>query len=54
MPKSTGGLECRARKTKYYFNKEANKCEEFIYGGCGGNMNRFDTMEDCEKACGPQ
>ncbi|KFD45228.1 hypothetical protein M513_13895, partial [Trichuris suis] len=37
--------------TKYYYNKETKKCETFVYGGCQGNANRFDTLEECEAKC---
>ena len=26
-------------------------CQEFVYGGCGGNENRFRTREECEFIC---
>jgi len=25
--------DCRGSFVRYYFNKEANECQEFIYGG---------------------
>ena len=29
---------CKAYYKKFYFNQKTNKCEVFIYGGCGGNI----------------
>jgi len=34
----------------WYF--DGNRCVEFIYGGCVGNDNRFETKEQCEGRCG--
>ncbi|OTF84081.1 hypothetical protein BLA29_007573 [Euroglyphus maynei] len=42
---------CRAYFPQYYYSAEENHCQMFIYGGCEGNENRFDRVEDCEKAC---
>ncbi|KAA3672025.1 uncharacterized protein DEA37_0012962 [Paragonimus westermani] len=27
------------------------RCETFVYSGCGGNGNRFDTLKDCTDLC---
>ena len=43
---------CRGYFPKYYYDKDSNTCELFIYGGCGGNGNRFDTMQECQEQCG--
>lgn len=42
---------CRAFLRNYFFNSSTQQCEEFIYGGCGGNKNRFETLEECKKTC---
>lgn len=42
---------CLAYIEMYYFNSETKKCEQFIYGGCDGNGNRFQTKEECENSC---
>jgi len=42
---------CKAYFSKWYYNRQTWMCEEFIYGGCGGNANRFDTKEECEDVC---
>ncbi|CAG5120206.1 unnamed protein product, partial [Candidula unifasciata] len=49
LPKETG--PCEALIRKFYYNANTEKCEEFIYGGCQGNDNRFDTQRECENAC---
>lgn len=30
---------------------EKRECVEFIYGGCAGNSNNFESKEDCELKC---
>ena len=42
---------CMAAMRKFYYNKDTKKCEEFIYGGCGGNSNNFETLNECKSTC---
>ena len=49
QPKKVG--PCKAAHPRFYFNKDAGKCEEFTYGGCGGNENNFKTLEACQAKC---
>ena len=40
---------CRAELNRFaYFEGD---CRPFVYGGCGGNDNNFETMEECRRAC---
>uniref|UniRef100_A0A674IYW7 BPTI/Kunitz inhibitor domain-containing protein n=1 Tax=Terrapene triunguis TaxID=2587831 RepID=A0A674IYW7_9SAUR len=43
---------CFTYSRNYFYNSVTKTCEEFIYGGCQGNENRFDTMFRCLKTCG--
>ncbi|XP_063835732.1 trypsin inhibitor-like [Ostrinia nubilalis] len=42
---------CRGSFKVYGYNTDSGKCESFIYGGCLGNDNRYNTLEDCQAAC---
>lgn len=49
LPKETG--PCRAMMHRFFFNPSTNKCEQFVYGGCGGNENNFLSSEECQASC---
>nr|WNV51242.1 haemalin [Haemaphysalis qinghaiensis] len=42
---------CRAYIPRYYFDVEKGQCSVFIYGGCQGNENNFETLKECEDVC---
>lgn len=49
LPPDAGS--CFASIRQYYFNAQTQMCLDFIYGGCGGNQNRFISRDECERAC---
>uniref|UniRef100_A0A4W5JUS2 Amyloid-beta A4 protein n=1 Tax=Hucho hucho TaxID=62062 RepID=A0A4W5JUS2_9TELE len=42
---------CRAMLARWYFDREEGHCAQFIYGGCGGNRNNFESEEYCLSVC---
>ena len=50
MEKNIANL-CRAAIDRYFYNPESVACEQFIYGGCEGNGNNFETLEQCRARC---
>ena len=52
LPKVVG--TCRASIPSWYFDAQTEDCEQFIYGGCGGNRNNFESEEECLNACPPR
>ncbi|KHJ87340.1 Kunitz/Bovine pancreatic trypsin inhibitor domain protein [Oesophagostomum dentatum] len=43
--------DCLDTVRKYAFDFKTNKCIPFLWTGCGGNQNRFETKDECEKLC---
>ncbi|XP_076032052.1 proteoglycan-like sulfated glycoprotein papilin isoform X2 [Oratosquilla oratoria] len=43
---------CRAALPHWYYDANTGRCIGFSYGGCGGNANRFQSVELCERQCG--
>jgi hypothetical protein len=46
------GGDCRASIPRFFYNPKSGKCEQFTYGGCGGNANNFLSEDECLKTCG--
>ena len=42
---------CMAIIPRYYYNPRSHSCERFIYGGCQGNANNFETVDECKRSC---
>jgi hypothetical protein len=42
---------CNAYFPAWYHDPSTGICRPFVYGGCGGNANRYASLADCQKAC---
>lgn len=49
LPMNTG--DCDGICPRWFFNTHSGRCEEFSYGCCGGNENKFQTEQECLNAC---
>lgn len=49
LPKVTG--PCEGYYPNWYYDRERKHCAQFIWGGCLGNNNRFETREECQAMC---
>lgn len=47
------GWTCDSSPSKqlFYFDNVNHICRDFIYLGCGGNANKFETPFGCESFC---
>ncbi|KAF6730327.1 Amyloid beta A4 protein [Oryzias melastigma] len=42
---------CHGMLERWYFEPESGRCAPFLFGGCGGNRNNFETEEYCLAVC---
>lgn len=49
VPKVVG--RCRASMPRWWYNVTGGSCQQFVYGGCGGNDNNYLTKEECSEKC---
>uniref|UniRef100_A0AC34QH26 BPTI/Kunitz inhibitor domain-containing protein n=1 Tax=Panagrolaimus sp. JU765 TaxID=591449 RepID=A0AC34QH26_9BILA len=36
---------------KFFYDKTTKHCQPFFYNGCGGNTNRFNSVQECRDQC---
>ncbi|KAA3671752.1 uncharacterized protein DEA37_0003861 [Paragonimus westermani] len=49
LPPESG--PCMGYFMRYAYDARSGQCVKFVYGGCQGNGNRFDSKEECEDQC---
>ncbi|EPQ11414.1 Eppin [Myotis brandtii] len=49
LPKNPG--PCMAFFRRWWYDKKNDTCSTFIYGGCQGNNNNFQTKDLCQNMC---
>uniref|UniRef100_A0A8C1F9V0 Amyloid-beta A4 protein n=1 Tax=Cyprinus carpio carpio TaxID=630221 RepID=A0A8C1F9V0_CYPCA len=42
---------CHAKLSRWYFVAQTGRCAPFMFGGCGGNRNNFESEEYCLAVC---
>lgn len=50
LPPDSG--PCLGYFPMFFYNSTSMECESFVYGGCGGNANRFNSYQECKRSCG--
>ncbi|KAK6061337.1 Kunitz/Bovine pancreatic trypsin inhibitor domain protein [Cooperia oncophora] len=43
--------ECNNEFCRYAFDRNLKKCVTFMFSGCGGNTNRYPTLQRCQRTC---
>lgn len=49
LPLSIG--HCHEEREVWYYDSKMDICYAFMYTGCDGNLNRFDSKSDCLNMC---
>ncbi|CAG9833507.1 unnamed protein product [Diabrotica balteata] len=51
LPISLG--TCNKGLRQWFYDHTKHTCVQYVYGGCLGNSNRFNTRDECLKLCNP-
>uniref|UniRef100_A0A8D0E3P2 Uncharacterized protein n=1 Tax=Salvator merianae TaxID=96440 RepID=A0A8D0E3P2_SALMN len=43
---------CGEPKNRFFYNSTSRRCEPFVYRGCPQTLNRFHTVDECQRHCG--
>ncbi|KAL5967605.1 Papilin [Taenia solium] len=46
-----GGCLVKNPEIRYHYDVRSNTCRAFYFHGCGGNNNRFESMQECMNHC---
>lgn len=49
LPYKSGN--CEEKQRRYYYDSSYGICTQFLYSGCDGNENNFETLAECESLC---
>lgn len=49
MPRVIG--DCKEFTERWYYDEADEECRAFLFGGCNGNANNFDSMDSCNQRC---
>ncbi|XP_042856111.1 papilin-like, partial [Penaeus japonicus] len=49
LPRVAG--PCTGSVPSWYHDSSSGTCKPFVYGGCLGNNNRFESKDECEEMC---
>ncbi|KAJ8038426.1 Carboxypeptidase inhibitor SmCI [Holothuria leucospilota] len=50
MPPDPG--PCHDKDHRLFYDVHTDICQYFLYGGCEGNQNNFESVEECQSVCG--
>ncbi|XP_018570741.1 kappaPI-actitoxin-Avd3c-like [Anoplophora glabripennis] len=52
IPPVLEGPTCNAYFIRYYWDSAQQRCVKFVYGGCRGTINNFESQRSCERVAG--
>lgn len=52
LPKERG--DCRAMILRWHYDASTRDCDTFLFSGCHGNGNQFESKKSCRSLCVPK